>query len=128
MVYNTGFRKKIAAVARIPAIDVFNEEKIQAFVIGKQNMRSGSRQMACGDVTAVRFADGKFVGSVHAEKTGNQNYETRVTFGGGGEIASSECACAARRNAHNKCKHVSAGGEELSEKRGQTEVGVIAQV
>jgi uncharacterized Zn finger protein len=124
----------MSAVARIPAIDVFNEEKIQAFVIGKQNMRSGSRQMACGDVTAVRFADGKFVGSVHAEKTGNQNYETKVTFGGGGEIASSECACAARRNAHNKCKHVSAllhfllAAKRATRETRTNQNGVIAQV
>jgi hypothetical protein len=97
------------AVAQIPIKAQFNEAKISAFVIGKGNFSTGASQMACGDVTAVRFADGhQFVGLAHDAKIANVNYETKVSFDDNDEISSSEFTCAARRNAANKCSHVSA--------------------
>ena len=62
----------------IPGFDVFNEEAIQAYIVGKQNFRNGCRTVACGDVAAVRRldpgSDSTYSVVVHAEKSSNKNY------------------------------------------------------
>jgi len=95
-------------VGQVPSKRKFNEQHIKAFVVGEQNFRSGQRSVACGDVTAVKFVNDRFEGFVHAEKTGNQNYQVTATFTPDGSIGEVSCCCVPRVHRHHRCKHTSA--------------------
>jgi uncharacterized Zn finger protein len=95
-------------LSKIPSHATFNEDAIATYVVGVQNNRKGQHLMAAGDVTGVTFADGLFRGYVHAEKTGNMNYEVIVQFDATNHIGDVKCSCAARTQSHHRCKHTAA--------------------
>jgi hypothetical protein len=95
-------------VLKIPSKDTFDEDAIAAYVVGVQNNRKGQHLMAAGDVTGITFADGLFRGFVHAEKTGDMNYEVSVQFDATHHIGDVKCSCAGRTRSHHRCKHTAA--------------------
>lgn len=97
----------------IPGFDVFNEEAIQAYIVGKQNFRNGCRTVACGDVAAVRRldpgSDSTYSVVVHAEKSSNKNYLVLVKVTHTGDCGvEARCPCDARGHEHHRCKHAAA--------------------
>ena len=94
-------------IPHIPPISIFSLDSIDKFIGGKQNFRKGLRLVSCGDVHQLKRVDQNWQGVVHAEKTANLNYIVSCSFSMN-EVSSSRCTCKAKRNIHNKCKHVSA--------------------